>query len=229
MKLDLLQKYLNAFAEFLGTTDAVSHLYKYDMLEHFRSTWTFDTEDFATMYDDALQSDVTRRWWKRAAYRPKEVMLLLIKEKEDYARQAFKELFNEQWQVENRVDRFVYYCDELLRMYKRAYPKSIENNHYQDSSMISLYLAAMYPDRYTLYPGRNVFNLALQHLNARTNPDTDDLIRFFKLSRTIYRYLMDHPTITAAIEKGLRPKEHLLLAHEFIFFAAGLWDQNIPE
>jgi len=228
VKLDILQKSITAFANVLESRDGGLHQYKYDILKGFQEQWTFNTDDFAGMYDRSLQSDVTRRWWKKEHYRPKEMMLLLIQEEEQYVREAFKELLSENKNIENRIDRFGFYGDELLRMYKRKLPRSIENNHYQDSTIVSLYLSGMYPNNYTLYPGRVIFNKALGTLHAQTNTDHDDLPRFFKLSKLIYQYLMKDPAILRIIEKGSRPLGHLLLAHEFMYFAGGVWDEATP-
>ncbi len=228
MKLDILQKNISKFAELLKKEKGGAHLYKYHILSNFQSSWTFDTDDFSGMYDRSLQSNVTRRWWKKEKLRPKEMMLVLIGAEEQYARAAFKELFNESKSVENRIDRFGFYCDELLRMYKRAHPRSIENNHYQDSTIISLYLAGMFPENYTLYPGRRIFNDALLALGAQTNRDKDDLPRFFKLSRLMHQYLLKDPGIVSLIERNARPSNHLLLAHEFICFVGGVWEEPTP-
>lgn len=228
MKLDILQTQIGLFSALLHSREGALHSYKYRLLDHFHTTWTFDTDDFAGMYDRALQSDVTRRWWKRDHYRPKEMMLVLIRHEEQYVRQAFRELFNENKNIENRLDRFNFYCDELLRMYKRANPKSIENNHYQDSMIISLYLAGLYPEKYTIYPGREIFNQALRVLHAKESTDKDDLPRFFKLSHTIHQYLLKDKSMLEIMEKGMRPAQHLLPVHEFFYFLAGRWDENVP-
>ena len=226
MKLDIIRESIPSFVQSLRSREGSLHLYKYQVLENFRQTWTFGTDNFAHMYDRSLQSDVTKRWWKREQYRPKEVMLLLIGNEEQYVREAFKELYNTSKQIENRIDRFVYYCDELLRMYKRANPKSIENNHYQDSAMISLYLAGMSPDEYTLYPGRDIFNKALRTLGAKESPEKDDLPRFFKVSKIIYQYMMKDQDVLAVIEQGARPADNLLIVHEFLFNLAGVTDRT---
>lgn len=228
MKLDILQQQIKAFTDVLRSHDGSLHLYKYAMLENFRTTWTFSTDDFSGMYDRALQSAITRRWWKRDHYRPKEMMLLFIHTEEQYVRQAFKELFNEAKSIENRLDSFVFYAEEMLRMYKKTNPKRIENNHYHDSVIISLYLSGMYPERYTLYPGRSLFNAALRAVQARESTDKDDLVRFFKLSHTLYKYLMKDAVIGQVIKDGMRPPDHLLLAHEFLYFLSGQWVETTP-
>jgi len=229
MNLAILQQSIKDFAGTLQSGKSDMHLYKYGLLDNFKSTWDLSAEDFGKMYDRALQSDVTRRWWKRDHYRPKEMMLVLIKHEEQYVRQAFKDLFNENKSIESRLDRFIFYCDELLRMYKRANPRSIENNHYQDSAMISLYLAGMYPEQYTLYPGRDIFNKALRVLGAKESPDKDDLARFFKVSQIMYQYMMKDQKILAAIQQGVRAEGNLLIVHEFLFGLAGVSDRTTPE
>jgi hypothetical protein len=198
------------------------------MLSHFADQWTFATDDFAAMYDSCLESAVTRRWWKREQYRPREVMLELIQTEEQYVREAFKELFNEQKLSENRVDRFIFYCDELLRMYKKANPKSVVNNHYQDNVIISFYLGALYPDKYTLYPGRRIFNQALRALGAHGTGEKDDLPRFFKLIHLIRNYMSQNEPVNELIGKGIRARNPLLTVHEFLYFAAGTWTESTP-
>ena len=228
MKLDILQKKIAEFGRILGSREDYLHAYKYEMLKNFRDAWNLVTDDFAGMYDRALQSDVTRRWWKKDNYRPKEMMLLLINSNPEYARQSFKELFNESKNVENRVDRFIFYCDEMLRMYKKANPRSIENNHYQDSVIISLYLAGMYPDRYTLYPGRVIFHEALRVLQAKESIAKEDLPRFFKLCQTLSRYLLEDASVVRQLNQGRRQGQNLLLVHEFLYFLTGRWAEAVP-
>jgi hypothetical protein len=228
MKLNILRTCIAQFADHLASADGIVHQYKYEILSQFASRWTYETDSFEGMYDACLQSTVTRRWWKRDQYRPKEVMCALIRSEEQYAREAFKELYNEKKLVENRIDRFVFYCDELLRMYKKANPKSVVNNHYQDSVMISFYLAALYPGRYSLYPGRRIFNQALLKLDAQGTGEKDDLPRFFKLTHLINTYLLKNDAINGLIDNGLRPSGHLLLVHEFLYFMADAWQESTP-
>jgi hypothetical protein len=229
MKLDLLQEYIRNFAHLIATKKDDRHVFKYEMLGHFNRVWTSDTGDFASMYEMALSSDVTRRWWKRESYTPKAMMILLMRTEDQLARHAFRDLFDESKTVANRIDRFVFYCDELLRLYKRSHPLSIENHHYQDAAMISLYLSGMYPDRYTLYPGRVPFNHALEALGAPGTGMKDDLTRFFKLTSLVFKYLTKDQTITSLIHNGLRPENHLLLVHEFWVFAGGVWEALSPD
>jgi len=49
----------------------------------------------------------------------------------DYVRHSFKDLLEEEKNIADRVDRFIFYCDEMLTEYKTQNGLSIENNHYQ--------------------------------------------------------------------------------------------------
>jgi hypothetical protein len=113
-------------------------------------------------------------------------------------------------------------------MYRKANPKSIENNHYQDSAIISLYLAAMFRDRYTLYPGRAVFNAALKTLHAKDTGDTDDLPRYFRICSILHQYLMKEPRLNSTSGGSLRPMEDLMLTHEFVMFLGDAWNSITP-
>ena len=85
------------------------------------------------------------------------MILKFIQTSEDYVRYSFKDLFNENKDIEGRVDRFVFYCDQLLKEYKDSKPQSIENAHYHDDNyeMISIYLAFHFPNIYTPYNFNN--------------------------------------------------------------------------
>jgi hypothetical protein len=228
MKLDVLQAGIRDFAGFLSTKEADLHFYKYAMFSRFHETWVFNTEDFPAVYDHAIQSNVTRRWWKRPNYRPKEVMQLLIRTDPDYAIHMFKDLYDESKDISGRIDRFIFYSDELLRMYRAANRIEIVNNHYQDMSIISFYLSGKYPEKYTLYPGREIFNALLIKLHARKTGERDDLPRFFKIMRLILQFVFKEPAMDNHLKTTPRNKGNLLLSHEFMYYLIGKWNEPTP-
>ena len=149
MQLKTLQRLLQEFKHYLSSPKAEDHLHIWTAQRHFQDHWDLDAPDLAAMYDESLYNRQTKRLWKRESYEPKQVMLKLIRLEPDFARQMFSDLFQEDYSVDGRVGRFVFYCDELLKGYKDAKPHSIENNHYHgDYWMPFLYLAFRYPDRY---------------------------------------------------------------------------------
>ena len=216
MKLHVLQQQVEAFADFIRAGKSDHHRFKGDIITHFNTHWTFDTEDFASVYKSSLRSEVTNRLWKRENYRPKEVMSRFIAMEPEYVSQAFRDLFDESKMLEVRLDRFTFYCDELLRMYKRRHREEIVNNHYHDTAIISLYLTGRYPDTYTLYPGRKTFDRALITLGAKGSADRDDYPRFVKVVRIMMKYLADY-----GLSDRAPNTPQLMLAHEFMDFLAG--------
>lgn len=204
MQLKTLQLLLQQYKEFLRTPAAEDNLYIWVAQRHFQDHWDLDAPDLAAMYDQSLYSPHTKRLWKRESYEPKQVMLELIRLEPDFARRMFTELFREEQSVEGRLGRFVFYCDELLRGYKDANPRSIENNHYHDDYwMAFLYLAFRYPDRYTLYDF-DCFRNVLEQLKAPNLPRTHDPERFVKVSRIIHQFMAKDEELTALDEQRLQ-------------------------
>lgn len=225
MQLKTLKQLLQKYKCYLARPEAEDNLHIWVAQRHFQDHWDLDAPDLAAMYDESLYNRHTKRLWKRENYEPKRVMLELIRLEPDFARQMFADLFNEEYSVENRVGRFVFYSDELLRGYKEANPRSIENNHYHDDYwMVFLYLAFRYPDRYTLYDF-DAFRNVLEQLKAPNLPRTHDLERFWKVSRVIHQFIVKDAELMVLHEKRLQfAKAYVegswLIVYDFLRFAA---------
>lgn len=222
MQLKKIQHYIDLYRSFLETPAAEERMHLWASQRHFQEHWDVDAANFVSMYDQALQNPQTRRFWKREQYEPKRLMMVFGAMEPEYARHIFKDLFKEEKDIENRVDRFAYYCDDLLRTFKEHNPTSVENHHYHDAAMISLYLAFRYPAVYAYYDG-SAFAHMMQLLGATDIPKTDDLGRYFKTMRTLYGFLQKDPRIVALHHKRLNPLIHymedsLLLAWDFALF-----------
>lgn len=226
MQLKKIQQYLLDYKAFLKTPAATARLYAWEALRIFQSHWNTEALDFDDMYDRSLDNSQTRRLWKRENYEPKRMMLAFIKIEQETVRHAFRDLFNETKDIEGRVDRFVFYCDELLRLYKEQFPLTVENNHYHADQyqMISLYLAFCYPAQYTLYD-HEAFKMLLQNLGSPDIPKAADFGRFCKVMRTLYNLMLKDTDLIALHQKRLDAKRHypdesLLIIWDFYQFAA---------
>ncbi len=222
MQLKKLQQYIEQYKRYLGRRESGQNLYKWESQQMFQEKWDLEATDLEKMFDHSFQNSKTRRLWKRENYEPKRLMLEFIRMQADFVRFMFADLFNEEMDVENRVDRFVYYADELLQEYKTAHPVSIENNHYQDYPMVFLYLAFRFPESYTFYDF-DLFRSLLEKLGVSDLPVANDGDRFVKVSRTLYKFLAKDEQLMALHRKRLRPQEHymepsLLLVHDFSCF-----------
>ncbi len=228
MQLKKIQYYLSEYRAFLKTPAAYERLYAWESQRIFQDNWDLEARDFGEMYDRSLDNSQTRRLWKRENYEPKSRLLEFIALEPDMVRRAFQDLFQEEKDVAGRADRFVFYCDDLLQVYKEKYPLSIENRHYHDDNyqVISIYLAFRFPDKYTLY-NHEAFITLLQKIGSTDIPKAADFGRFVKVMRTLYNFMLKESDILALHQKRLRSKRHytdesLLLMWDFYMFCAQL-------
>ena len=225
MQLKKVNHYFEAYKGFLKSAKALDRLYIWESQKIFQENWDLEATNFADMYDLSLQNSQTRRLWKRENYEPKHIMSLFIDLQLDYVLYMFKDLFKEEKSIEGRVDRFVFYCDQLLQDYKQSHPRSIENNHYHDDNyqMISLYLAFRFPDQYTYFDAEG-FKILLQKLGSTDIPKTNDFGRFCKVVRTLNKLMAKDAEILELHQKRLLPnhyqEESLLLIYDFYQFCA---------
>ena len=90
----------------------------------------------------------------------------------------------------------------MLLELKKAHPTSIVNNHYQNHSMVSLYLACQYPEKYAYYD-KFLFVETLRHVKAKNFQTIDDLPRFFKMLNIFDTLIKKDPEIFALHLKRL--------------------------
>lgn len=222
MQLKKLEACINQYKEILAhPKTAGNHLYLWESQRIFQENWDIAAYDLKSMLDAALQNSQTRRLWNRENYEPKRILLAFSEMQPGFVRSMFEDLFNENKDIEGRVDRFVYYCDELLQLYKETYPHSIENNHFHkdDYQMISAYLAFMFPSSYTIYSYPGFINI-LKILGAKEIPRTNDFGRFVKVMRTISGFINKDDALLKLHHSRLDPKMHfmgnsMLLVYDF--------------
>ncbi|MCW5923171.1 MAG: hypothetical protein KIS77_12540 [Saprospiraceae bacterium] len=220
MLLAKIQTYLASYKNWLSGVRHHPHTYRWESVQHFQTHWNLGAADPVVMFDRSFQNSETRRLWQSEHWHPKEMMLEFWRSSPQTLRLMFEDLFNENREVEGRIGRFLFGCDELLRDYRRDHPLSPENNHYHDDyRMIALYLAFRYPENYAPYDFP-VFQKALARLGARDVPQQNDLPRYFKVLRTLGNFVEKDPAVQPALKKHLHPARHyqgktLLLAEDF--------------
>lgn len=190
MKLHLLEKAIDQFLSARLRADTIEWYFAHALVNEFHAHWsTPSTLNLKDVYDHCLHSEFSQRWWKRDQYRPKEIMLQLIDAEVELALVAWKDLSNESATLEGRLDRFDYYCNELLQIHRHKNIRSVESYHHQDASIISLYLAGMYPEKYALYPGLEVFQSFCRAIGSPEIPVVNDLVRYMKIAAIVFTFL----------------------------------------
>jgi len=204
MQLKKVQQYISDYQAILKEKREFHEIYKWACLKNFQDNWDIEAPDFAKMYNQSLQSTVTRRLWKGEDFFPKEMMLKFISISPDFVRAMFKDLFNEEKDIENRVARFQFCCDTMLSEYKEAY------------------LSFRYPDAYTLFEFP-VFKKAMENLGTTKPPSPFDVTRFFKVTKTINTFLQKDIALLENHQNRLNPKTDymeptLMLVNDFYYF-----------
>ncbi len=220
MNVKKIKGLLKAFEKNLPKRERELELYKWECLQIFSQNWDIEAPDFLSMYNASLNSTISRALWTAENYFPKQLMMKFIEIDPAFTRNMFKDLFNEEKALETRVDRFRFYCNELLLEYKRVNPTSIENNHYHDDyRMTMLYLAFRYPDKYTLYDFSG-FQCFLKKTDAKNVPLAHDIERFAKVSRTLNKFFKERDGLNSFYKKRLNDprfyqEDNLLPLHDF--------------
>ena len=223
MQLKKIQEHIAAYKKWLknGSQDTETNLYKWESQQIWQKNWDIEATDFAEMLDQSLQNSTSRRIWSRENYAPKKAMLEFMKMQPHFVYSMFQELFNEEKDIRNRIDRFIFYCDELMKEYKTINWASVKTNHYHDYDIISHYLAFQYPDRYTPYRFL-LFKNTLEKIGGKDIPTSNDVTRYFKIMKTLYQFLSKDEELMSLHQKRLEDKHFqgtsLLLVEDFADF-----------
>ncbi len=217
MVLSTINTLIENYKQFIQTPK-YDEIYKWESLKIFQDRWNIDEPDFLTMYDESLQNSDVENLWASKFFYPKEVMLKFIESDPEKVRQMFRDLFNEDENIDKRIDKFTFHCDNLRDEMLIQNPKF--QHHFHDGfRMISVYLNFRYPMNYTIYKFTE-FKEFMEVVHAKTIPGTNELGRFFKVMRTLHSILVKDKELLQ-IHKNLCADsiyyhgETLLLAQDF--------------
>jgi len=118
-------------------------IYKWQAVKCFQENWDIDSPDFLQMLNLSLQS--THNLLDSRNYYPKKMLIKNAELNPEVIRNLFKELYNEEINIEERIEKFHSSIKELNR-------ENFKNEQsYQDLRAIMVYLCLKYPDRYYFY------------------------------------------------------------------------------
>lgn len=190
MNLKKLQHYTAAYRKFLRRNRDYDGAFVWESQAHWQKTFDLDAANFSKNYAASLQNSYSKRLWKGDNYLPKEIMQKFAEMQPDFVRHIFKDLMKEEKEIDGRVNRFVFHCDELLKEYKEKNPRSNENNHFHDDNfhIVSLYLAFQYPAQYAIYEFHDFREMMIK-LGSTNIPEVNDFARYVKVTNTLYKLL----------------------------------------
>ena len=209
MQVPKIQAAVTAFGEWLTTEAAEKKRPLFETQQNWQTHFDVEAPDLAGAYDRALDSKTNRRHYRRDGYDPKRAMLALMRWEPDFVRDAFRDLFSEDRDLEGRIQRFVFYVNELFNRFRDAKPKARIPTHYHDDdyNAISLYLMGQYPDKYAPY-STELLQRVCTLLGAKDVPVAADFPRYTKLLTTLRGFLEKDETVMANYQALLREQDY---------------------
>jgi hypothetical protein len=219
MKVNLINEYKDRFKEILKSADHLEHAFYFHIIENWKANWNIEGKDFSNIYEASLQSKVSGRLWGGSRNSAKSMMITLINQNEDFMRPCFRDLFNETLDLGLRLDRFGYHADQILGPMMGKNPK-LSTHFHNDRSILCLYLALEYPDRYCLfdYP---TFYIMMEKFESRNIPTKVEVERYYKSCRGIFKLITRDEEFVNLIKKlAKQEKIELMLMSIFMEFVA---------
>lgn len=119
--------------------------HKWEAVQHFQKYWDIDASDFEEMFKKATEK--TYNLLASGYAYPRRMIQNFAKADGETVRQMFRMLFNESYDLAERIRKFQDSAEEM----RMKYDDGSWHNHYQNTNAISTYLWLMYPDKYYVY------------------------------------------------------------------------------
>ena len=171
--------------------------FKWEAAQHFHDHWNIDAADFGEMFKEAT-AKVFSLLDTGYAY-PRAMILNFAVADCEATRTMFRNLFDETHDLSKRIKAFQA-SSEVLRT---KYNDGSWNNHYQNTSAISVYLWLRYPDKYYAYRYAVSRDIA-KELNFDTPPKRDGSIDSLLNSYRLYDELREALSRDSDITQMLR-------------------------
>ena len=159
-----------------------------DCLYNYQESWDMDQLDFRSNFKQSFKSTISTRLWKGDNFYPIDVMMDFIEYEKEIIRSLFRDLYDETKSVDGRMQRFVFYCDQLINEIRdrgKIYPTHYHENYY----MPSLYLSMEYPDKYWFYD-IEIFGKAIIQLGDQRPLPAHDIERYYKILNLLNNLLV---------------------------------------
>ena len=118
--------------------------YKWEAVKCFQDNWNVNASGFAEMLNRSLEK--TNNLLRSYNTYPKKMILSFAQVASDEVRAMFKNLYDENIDVIERINSFKTDADKLLAKYGKQ-----GEHHYQTENAITTYLWLRYPDKYYIF------------------------------------------------------------------------------
>lgn len=223
MKVSIINEYIEKFKSNLSQAKDVHNSFYFEIIHNWQSNWNLEGKNFSKIYEDSLNSKFSARLWGGSTNSPKSLMILLIKEEEEFMRSTFRDLFKESLDLGLRLDRFGFHTDQVFKSLQSRKPKFVSHFHHE-REILCLYLALEYPEKYCLfdYP---VFNKMMEVFESRNIPTKIEVERYYKSCRGIYNLLLKDEELMKMLSEKYNLKNQnpeLMVMSIFMEFVANI-------
>lgn len=142
MNQQLIKTYLNSYKANFSSI-STQELYKWKAVKQFQDHWDIEAEDFYGMLETSLSK--VKNLMESSNYYPKRMILRNAEVAPEKIRLLFKELYNEDDDIVERINSFQKQIIDLTAKNFKG-----ESHYHYDRAMVA-YLALKYPDRYFFY------------------------------------------------------------------------------
>ena len=177
--------------------------YKWIAVKHFQDHWDIEAGDFAAMFKEATRKH--ENLLTAQAYFPRSMILEFAASDPEAVRQMFRDLYDENKSVVDRVNKFINEAERLRSTYGADKWKS----HYQNVNSVSTYLWSKYPDKYYIYKYSECKEVAAtleSDFKVKKGAKADALIDFIGFYDEIANYLMNDDETRSMVEAALTPE-----------------------
>ena len=171
--------------------------FKWEAAQHFHDHWNIDAADFGEMFKEAT-AKVFSLLDTGYAY-PRAMILNFAAADCEATRAMFRSLFDESTELSQRIIAFQAATEEI----RTKYNDGSWNNHYQNTSAISVYLWLQYPDQYYIYRYSVARDIS-DALNFDAPPKRDGSVESLLNSYRLYDELRAALSQNAAITQMIR-------------------------
>ena len=195
-----LEPVLNGYQTYFSQHWLHGEDFKWEAAQHFHDHWKIDAADFGEMFKEAT-AKVFSLLDTGYAY-PRAMILNFAAVDCEATRAMFRSLFDESTELSQRIIAFQAATEEI----RTKYNDGSWNNHYQNTSAISVYLWLRYPDQYYIYRYSVAHDIS-DALNFDAPPKRDgsveSLLNSYRLYDELRAALSQNTAVTQMIRSAI--------------------------
>ena len=178
IKNNSLEKLVKSYIETLRLKGDPNESYKWDAIEHFQKHWNIDALDFYKMFTEAFRKVSNLLYQNSWGFISK-----IAENFPEDTRQMFRNLYDENIDLENRFEEFKDKSEELLPKLIEVLSKDKLNTQ-QDERTLSVYMSFRFPEKYFIYKISFYRNLC-DVLKESKAPTSKKYFHYLKLAQKV--------------------------------------------